>query len=144
MNNNDTRWKQRFENYVRALEKLNGAAMILNSSLSYDAGVEDLLKEGLIQRFEYTHELSWNLMKDYAEYQGNTEIRGSRDAIRWALQNSLISDKAWMKSIEDRNLSSHDYDSETAEEIIIKIVGTYIPLFNAFRNVMERIEAEDE
>jgi hypothetical protein len=49
-----------------------------------------------------------------------------------------------MKSIEDRNLSSHDYDSETAEEIINKIVVTYIPLFNTFKNVMEKIGAEDE
>ncbi len=144
MNNNDIRWKQRFENYVKALEKLNGAAMILKSGHTYGAGIEDLLKEGLIQRFEYTHELSWNVMKDYAEYQGNTEIRGSRDAIRWALQNGLINNKVWMKSIEDRNLSSHDYDSETAEEIINKIVGTYIPLFNTFKNVMEKIGAEDE
>lgn len=144
MNNSDIRWKQRFENYVKALEKLNGAAFLLSRQLDYGAGVTDLLKEGLIQRFEYTHELSWKVMKDYAEYQGNTEIRGSRDAIRWALQNGLINDKAWMKSIEDRNLSSHDYDSETAEAIITKIVGTYIPLFNTFRQEMEKLNSEDE
>lgn len=144
MNDVDIRWKQRFENYVKALDKLNAAAMILNRGLDCDAGMEDLMKEGLIQRFEYTHELSWNVMKDYAEYQGNTEIRGSRDAIRWALKNGLIDDKSWMKSIEDRNLSSHDYDSDTAEEIINKITITYIPLFNTFKNVMEKIEASDE
>ena len=144
MNDVDIRWKQRFENYVKALEKLNAAAMILNRNISYDTGIEDLMKEGLIQRFEYTHELSWNVMKDYAEYQGSTEIRGSRDAIRWALKNGLIDDKLWMKSIEDRNLSSHDYDNDTAEEIINKIIVTYIPLFNSFKSVMQKIDVNDE
>lgn len=140
----DVRWKQRFENYKKALNRLNKAASILNDSLRYAEEVNDLLNEGLIQRFEYTHELSWNVMKDYAEYQGNTEIRGSRDSIRWALQNGLIDDKAWMKSIEDRNLSSHDYDSNTAESLIMKIIGTYIPLFNSFEQKMEAIGEKEE
>jgi nucleotidyltransferase substrate binding protein (TIGR01987 family) len=105
--------------------------------------VTDLLREGLIQRFEYTHELAWNVMKDYAEYQGNTEIRGSRDAIRWALQNGLADDKAWMKSIEDRNLSSHDYDRPTADAIFSKVIGTYLPLFNRFEQTMVSISKEE-
>ena len=140
----DVRWKQRFENYKKALNRLNKAASILNDSLQYAEEVNDLLNEGLIKRFEYTHELSWNVMKDFAEYQGTTEIRGSRDSIRWALQNGLIDDKAWMKSIEDRNLSSHDYDSNTAESLIMKIIGTYIPLFNSFEQKMEAIGEKEE
>ena len=140
----DVRWKQRFENYKKALNRLNKAASILNDSLRYAEEVNDLLNEGLIQRFEYTNVLSWNVMKDFAEYQGTTEIRGSRDSIRWALQNGLIDDKAWMKSIEDRNLSSHDYDSNTAESLIMKIIGTYIPLFNSFEQKMEAIGEKEE
>ena len=138
----DIRWKQRLENFGKALERLNEAAQILEKELDYGENVNDLLKEGLIQRFEYTHELAWNVMKDYAEYQGSTEIRGSRDAIRWALQNGLANDKAWMKSIEDRNLSSHDYDRLTAEAIYVKIVGTYLPLFNQFEQTMSIISKE--
>ena len=142
MEEEDIRWKHRLENYGKALERLNEAAQILGKELDYGENVNDLLKEGLIQRFEYTHELAWNVMKDYAEYQGSTEIRGSRDAIRWALQNGLANDKAWMKSIEDRNLSSHDYDRLTAESIYIKIVGTYLPLFNQFEQTMSIISRE--
>ena len=65
-----------------------------------------------IQRFEYTHELAWKVMKDYAEYQGYSDIRGSRDAIRKALEINLIFDRRWMESVEDRNLTSHNYDDE--------------------------------
>lgn len=139
----DVRWKQRLENYSKALRLLNEAAQIVANRLCYDVEINDLLKEGLIQRFEYTHELSWNVMKDYAVFQGATEIRGSRDAIRWALQNSVVEDKAWMKSIEDRNLSSHDYDSVTADAVVLRIVDTYLPLFNSFEQRMKSL-AENE
>lgn len=137
MDNMDIRWKQRFQNFSKALALLNEAARLVSQPRLYDKEVEDLLNEGLIQRFEYTHELAWNVMKDYAEYQGSSEIRGSRDAIRYALQNGLVDDRAWMKSIEDRNLSSHHYDSSTAENILTKIIGIYLPLFNRFEETMK-------
>ena len=136
----DIRWKQRFQNYCKALAKLNEAANVISKSAGYGRDIDELLNEGLIQRFEYTHELAWNVMKDYAEYQGNTEIKGSRDAIRYALANGLAEDKAWMKSIEDRNLSSHHYDSTAAEVIRQKILGTYLPLFNAFEEKMKTLQ----
>ena len=135
----DIRWKQRLQNYGKALALLNEAAAMTVRSKGYGREVEDLLKEGLIQRFEYTHELAWNVMKDYAEYQGNTDIKGSRDAIRFALQAGLIADKAWMKSIEDRNLSSHHYDSPTAEAIVARVSGVYLPLLNSFEETMMKL-----
>lgn len=137
MENLDIRWKQRLQNFSKALALLNEAAEIVSNSLTYRNDVTDLMNEGLIQRFEYTHELAWNVMKDYAEYQGGFEIRGSRDAIRYALQNGLIADRAWMNSIEDRNLSSHHYDSNTVEAILRRILEVYLPLFNQFEETMK-------
>lgn len=137
MEEQDIRWQQRLQNFSRALTLLNEAAVLVAKGRDYGRDVEDLLCEGLIQRFEYTHELAWNVMKDYAEYQGDTTIKGSRDAIRYALQNGLIADRAWMKSIEDRNLSSHHYDSNTAEAILQKIINTYLPLLNDFESIMK-------
>lgn len=136
----DIRWQQRFQNYCKALALLNEAAELVSANQGYGQKIEDLLNEGLVQRFEYTHELAWNVMKDYAEYQGNTNVKGSRDAIRYALQNGLVDDRSWMKSIEDRNLSSHHYDSITAEAIIVKIIGTYLPLFNQFKAMMKGLK----
>ena len=86
----DIRWLQRFSNFRKALEKLRQAAEIIAKKQDFGEDVDELLKEGLIQRFEYTHELAWNVMKDYAEYQGYTDIRGSRDAIRKALAINII------------------------------------------------------
>lgn len=135
-NKEDIRWIQRFVNYRKALFKLGQAVDIIADKISDDEDVDDLLKEGLIQRFEYTHELAWKVMKDYAEYQGYVDIRGSRDAFRKAFQMGIISDSKWMDSIEDRNLTSHNYDEDVAEEIYETIVKVYYPLFVKFERSM--------
>ena len=140
--NKDIRWMQRFDNYRKALRLLGQAVEIVSQRVNEDEAVEDLLKEGLIQRFEYTHELAWEVMKDYAEYQGYTDIRGSRDAFRKAFEMEIITDKRWMESIADRNLTSHNYDDETAEAIYEAVVNVYYPLFVQLENTMLQLMAE--
>lgn len=132
----DIRWIQRFNNYRRALAKLSTAVNTMTSESDFSSDIDELLKEGLIQRFEYTHELAWKVMKDYAEYQGYTEIRGSRDAFRKGLMMDIIDSPDWMDSIEDRNLTSHNYDEDTANEIYEEIISKYYPLFVKFEQKM--------
>ena len=131
----DIRWQQRFSNYQKALARLTEAVNVLNEC-DYVASEQDLLKEGLIQRFEYTHELAWKVMKDYLEYQGYVDIRGSRDAIRKSLELDILSDLRWMATIEARNLTSHNYDDETADNIYHEIMEIYYPLFIDFEAKM--------
>ena len=129
----DIRWVQRFSNYRRALRRLAQAVNIVLREGNGDEDTDDLLREGLIQRFEYTHELAWKVMKDYAEYQGYTEVGGSRDASRLAFQMSLITDiDGWLEMIRYRNLTSHTYSEETADEAIRLITERFYPLFLAF------------
>ena len=142
MEEKDIRWVQRFANYRKALGRL-GMAVDIVAREDADAAVKELMKEGLIQRFEYTHELAWKVMKDYAEYQGYTEIRGSRDAFRKAFEMGIIADRRWMESIEDRNLTSHNYDDETAEKIYEAIVNVYYPLFRSFEDLMLPLAGAD-
>jgi nucleotidyltransferase substrate binding protein (TIGR01987 family) len=136
MHSRDIRWEQRFANYKKAMAKLSIGVKINILVLS------DLEKEGLIQRFEYTHELAWNVMKDYFEYQGNTLITGSRDATREAYNKGLIIDgEGWMDMIKSRNQTSHTYNEETAEEIIGKIADHYYLLFIDFQTKMESLRS---
>jgi nucleotidyltransferase substrate binding protein (TIGR01987 family) len=132
----DIRWIQRFNNYRKALEKFNQAVDIISNKMEWGEEIDDLLEEGLIQRFEYTHELAWKVMKDYAQYQGYTNIQGSRDAFRKAFEMGIIENEAWMESINDRNLTSHNYDDETVTEILKAIIDTYALLFNDFEKKM--------
>ena len=80
-----------------------------------------MIKEGLIQRFEYTHELAWNVMKDYAVYQGNSNVGGSRDASREAFQMNLVTDgQVWMDMISSRNKTSHTYTRQPLTKFMRK------------------------
>ncbi|NEW85400.1 MAG: nucleotidyltransferase [Mariniphaga sp.] len=138
----DIRWEQRFSNYVKALDKLSQSVKYINHNLIEDEALENVLsemiKEGLIQRFEYTHELAWNVMKDYAEYQGNPNVGGSRDASREAFQLNLVTNgQVWMDMIGSRNKTSHTYNEATANEIYSKILNEYYPAFLEFSVVME-------
>lgn len=144
----DIRWEQRFSNFGKALHKLSQAVEYINLNfIGEDEPIDDsdfgyvldeIMKEGLIQRFEYTHELAWYVMKDYASYQGNTNVGGSRDATREAFQLKLMTDgKIWMDMIGSRNKTSHTYNGETADEIYFKIMNEYYPAFLEFQKNME-------
>ena len=115
------RWQQRLTNYQKALTQLADAIQLANSR-----PLTELEKQGLIQAFEFTHELAWNVMKDYFLFQGNPDITGSRDAIREAFNKGLIQDgENWMEMIKSRNQSSHTYNLKVANDIILKITSSY-------------------
>lgn len=118
---NDIRWLQRFSNYSKALERLVDAL-----TLARERPLTDLEKQGLIQAFEFTHELAWKTLKDLLEHRGNSEIYGSKDATRQAFQLGLIENgETWMDMIKSRNETSHTYDEATAEKICSAITDHY-------------------
>jgi len=131
----DVRWKQRFFNFNKALIQLEDAVM-----LSQQRELTQLEKQGIIQAFEFTHELAWNVLKDFLEDQGNQNIRGSKDATRAAFKVSLITEgELWMAMIQSRNSSSHTYDEETAESLVIAIINDYFPQFKALKSEMDNL-----
>ena len=133
----DIRWQQRLANYAKALEQLGSAV-----ATSKQRPLSELEKQGLIQAFEFTHELAWNVMKDYFAYQGTSGITGSRDAAREAFQKGLIEDgEGWMEMIKSRNQSSHTYQQKVADEIAGHIAERYFPLFQHFLHKMSSLQA---
>lgn len=153
MNNEDIRWEQRFSNYRKALKKLSEAIEYVQECLKNDdfdsfemnEVLDEIIKEGLIQRFEYTYEMAWNVMKDYAAYQGNTDIAGSRDAIRYAFSANIITNgDKWMDMIKSRIKTSHTYNEATADEIYWKIINEYHTEFIYFQEVMEGKRSGDQ
>lgn len=133
----DIRWKQRFQNFKKALALLEAAVAQYNQK-----GLSDLEAQGLIHRFEFTHdELAWNVMKNYFEYQGNFQITRSRDASREAFRHGLVADgEAWMEMLKSRNLSSHTHDEATAAALINEIVETYAAQLKASEAKMNQLE----
>lgn len=128
----DIRWKQRFSNYQKALAQLR--KFIDKGDLS------ELEKQGLIKAFEYTYELAWNTLKDFLTYRGQTDIYGSRDAIRKAFKEGLIEDgEGWMDMLQSRNQTSHTYNEETAEEIATAVTTKYYALFQQLKKKLSNL-----
>lgn len=137
MADKDIRWIQRLDNYSRAFAKLNEGV-----ELARQRFLSDLEKQGLIQAFEFTHELAWNVMKDYFAFQGDPSITGSRDAFREAFNKGLTGDgEGWMEMIPCRNQTSHTYNQEVADEITGLTVERYHGLFQKFLERMQEHQA---
>jgi len=131
----DIRWKQRFNNYQTALESLSDGV-----NLSKSRQLTDLEKQGIIQGFEFTHELYWKTVKDFLEHTGNIKIYGSKDATKEAFAHELISNgDDWMNMIESRNLTSHTYNKKIANDIVSKTIDIYYALLKQFEETMTRL-----
>ena len=118
--NNDIRWKQRFQNFERSFLLLEEVA---NRDLNEFSSLE---KEGIVQRFEILIELSWKVLKDYLENEGYDDVKNGKKAIRQAFQDGIITDpEAWMKALQQRNLTSHTYDNEILEVTVKYILEEF-------------------
>lgn len=125
MENQDIRWIQRFGSFSKALMQLEDAI-----TLSTARSLSKLEEQGMIQAFEYTHELAWKTMKDFLEDKGNDALFGSKDVTRAAFKLGLIEDgNSWMDMIKSRNQTSHTYNEEVAAQIVNDIIRHY---FNNF------------
>lgn len=131
----DIGWRQRLDQYGKALAVLGEAV-----DLYRQRPLTRIEKLGAVKAFEFTHELAWNLMKDFFAWQGNTMIMGSRDATREAFARGLIEDgETWMAMIPSRNQTAHTYNEQTADAILEAIVAEYHPLFVAFESRMKAL-----
>lgn len=118
----DIRWIQRLDNWTRALNQL--------SKFMEQEELNELEKQGLIQSFEYNHELAWKTQSDFLKNRGVKELYGSRDVAREAFNLGLFTNsEAWMEMIKDRNLTSHTYNEEVTQKIIKHIVDDYYSEF---------------
>ena len=133
------RWEQKLNSYRKALSRLAEVVNVMKVRQ-----LNDFEADGLIQRFEFTFELAWKLMKSYADYQGiDKEIMGSRDAVRWAFENKLIEESdVWMEMIKRRNDTSHTYDEDTVADVVIRVKDAYFQAFVSFYNKMKTLSAQ--
>ena len=128
----DIRWKQRFANYEKAFLQLK--------KFIDKAELNELEEQGMVKAFEYTYELGWNVLKDFLEYQGIVDLVGSRDTIRAAFKEGVISDgDGWMHMISSRNQTAHTYNRATAEEIAGDVRHKYFKLFSELAVKMQEL-----
>lgn len=132
MADQDIRWQQRFNHYKKALAQLT--KFLQRNALN------ELEEQGLIQAFEYTHELAWKTLSDFIKNQGTMEIFGSKDATREAYHLNLIDNgEVWMEMIKSRNMTSHTYNEETTKKIINAIIKDYHVAFIKLQNRLDEL-----
>ena len=121
MDNQDVRWEQRFQNYTKSMHYLEYALQIPDPDI--------VQKAGIIQFFEMSFELAWNMVKDYLEEQGFVDIKSPRGAIKKAFEIGIIENgHDWMDLLLDRNLTAHTYDEQKATDMEQLIQNKYFPL----------------
>ncbi|MEO5334438.1 MAG: nucleotidyltransferase substrate binding protein [Magnetococcus sp. YQC-5] len=134
----DIRWKQRFNNYLKAFQTLVKAV-----ELARRRELSELEQQGVIQGFEFTHELAWNVLKDYLEDKGIMGLIGSKDATRMAFKNGLIEQgEEWMAMIRARNQTSHTYNLDVAKAVVQAILHDFYPAFVAMTEKFTVLSAQ--
>ena len=104
--------------------------------------MNELEAQGLIKAFEYTYELAWNMLRDYLLFQGNSGLHGSRDTLRLAFERGLIRDgEDWMLMLQDRNLTVHTYNDESAQQILVNIRNRYLGHFQILRETFQQLSS---
>jgi nucleotidyltransferase substrate binding protein, HI0074 family len=138
MKNEDIRWKQRFSNFSKAMRHLENALQISEPDM--------VQKAGIIQFFEMSFELAWNMVKDYLEEQGFVDIRSPRGALKKAFEVNLLDNDNghdWMDLLQDRNLTAHTYDEQKATEMEKLIQKKYFPILKNLQiNFKRKVDEE--
>ena len=133
------RWEYRFDNYKRAFTLLRESIDIMR-----ERQLSQLEKEGIIQRFEYTWELAWKVLKDYLEYSGIIiDTVTPTSVIKAAFAARIIDHgEIWMQALDSRNKMSHTYDIKAFERIISDIDKYYLDILDTMYLKLYQIKLE--
>jgi nucleotidyltransferase substrate binding protein (TIGR01987 family) len=124
------RWHQRFENFKAALTLLEQGIQIVEATPG-----DDLIKAGLIQRFEITWELGWKVIRDYcADTGAPLDVANPINAIRAGFDIGLIDDgDSWVEAMRARNAMSHEYDTRKFAQTVAAIAHRFAPLLQQLK-----------
>lgn len=126
------------EKALEKREKLKMALARLNEALAaYEETPTSVVRDGVIQRFEFCTELAWKAAREYLLDQGHVEINSPKSTLRQAYADGVISDQAgWLQLLDDRNLTSHIYNEATAGEIFRRIQTSHRALLQALSDYL--------
>lgn len=141
MTNSTPRWEYRFDNFGRAYVRLRQLVEV-----GHERQLTEVEKEATIQRFEYSWELAWKVLKDYLQASGVAfKTITPASVIKAAFQAGLIDNgEDWMDALDARNKMSHVYDLEVFEKVVADVSLRFLGLFEAlyFRLMEEKLASE--
>ncbi len=139
MSNSDPiRWKQRLQQFTKAEKRLSEAL-----ANGYEV-LSRLEQEGVIQRFEYSFELAWKVLKDLLFYEG-FDVRSPREVIRQAFVSEYLSEddtETALDALEKRNLLTHTYEEATMLEALGLIENQFQPMLTRLLKTLKKKSTE--
>ena len=122
----------KFMNLKKAYNKLKDVCS------QYDFS-DEIIRDSLIQRFEFTYELCHKTLFEFMKFEGVEFVNTfPRTIFKKAYKNNLISnEKIWINLLEDRNATSHIYNEDLANDIAKRIVSSYVPAIGELINNLE-------
>jgi len=126
--------KAKFNNFKNAISRLNEGINLFDG--------DELARDGIIQRFEFTFELAWKTLKAVFEDEGLIGLNSPKTVLREALTAGLISDEElWLDMLNDRNSTTHIYSESLSLDIYNRIHDRYgIALEELAKNIESRIK----
>jgi len=101
--------------------------------------VDDRDRAGIIQAFEFTFEQSWKAIQKIAGKAGS-QVGNPKQAFSFAMQSGWIDPKEesfWLKLLEDRNLTSHTYKMDLANQVLERVQSQYLLMFETLYRALE-------
>lgn len=135
----DSRYKQRFANFERALTSLRSAVEPGTAALSA------LEREGVVQRFEYTFELAWKTLKDYLGHEGVSIVpTTAQQVFRAAAESNIISDEQiWIAMLDHVAFLAHTYEATRFEQAVDAIASRYVPALTLMHGWFQQRQAAE-
>ncbi len=129
--------EQRFE---ERKQELKDAVLRLEEAIAQPEN--DMIRDSVIQRFEFSFELAWKTLQLFLERQG-LEAGSPRQALKSAFAQGIISSEdeadVWLKMQEDRNLTTHTYNEDLAKAIYKRIATTYVERLRAISDSIQKL-----
>lgn len=126
-------------NSLQKLKNFNTALQRLTEGLNKYNDQDDLSRDGLIQRFEFTFELAWKTLKALFEAEGLMGLNSPKSVLKEAFTADLINDEdVWLKMLYDRNTTVHIYSEKLAKEICQNIKEKYVQQFRELAVKLEK------
>lgn len=125
--------QNKLDNFKKAIARLKEAVEEYREN-----GSSDVIRDGMIQRFEFTYELAWKTTKAYLEDMGIFDKNSPKAVIKEAFAQKIIeNEKVWISILEDRNSTTHLYSEEIIEEIAGRVADEYVI---EFKSLLESLE----
>ncbi len=127
--------------YENKLENFNKAVVKLEEVCNMYDNKNEILRDSIVKRFEFTYELAWKTLKEYLVNDGiPMDIPSPRNVFKLSYQFNIIDDEQlWLNIIKDRNVSTHQYNEDKINELVEVIIKDYLNLFIKLKDRLNNI-----